>query len=183
MKKSPPKPKAKDLLISKGPQLNPITSKESFKKIRAEFGKLSGNVVQSCIHGPSGKTSDSPPTASMLIDSLKAGLPMTELADLRASLDLPMDRLAPMLGISKATLHRRKAAGRLDPAESDRVLRFARLMGKAVEVLETEQNARSWLTSPQYGLVGAVPLEYAETEVGAREVEDLLGRIAYGVYS
>ena len=108
---------------------------------------------------------------------------MIELASLRASLDLPMDRLAPMLGISKATLHRRKAAGRLDPAESDRVLRFARLMGKAIEVLETEQNARSWLTSPQYGLGGAIPLEYAETEVGAREVEDLLGRISYGVYS
>ena len=34
-----------------------------------------------------------------------------------------------MLGISKATLHRRKAAGRLDQAESDRVVRFARLMG------------------------------------------------------
>ena len=108
---------------------------------------------------------------------------MEELASLRASLDLPMDRLAPLLGISKATLHRRKAAGRLDPAESDRVLRFARLMGRAVEVLETEQNARSWLTSPQYGLGGAVPLDYAGTEVGAREVEDLLGRIAHGVYS
>ena len=108
---------------------------------------------------------------------------MEELASLRASLDLPMDRLAPLLGISKATLHRRKAAGRLDPAESDRVLRFARLMGRAVEVLETEENARSWLTSPQYGLGGSVPLDYAGTEVGAREVEDLLGRIAYGVYS
>ena len=152
-------------------------------KFREEFDKLSGKVVQSCIHGPSGKSPDSPPTASMLIESLKAGLPMEELAFLRASLDLPMDRLAPMLGISKATLHRRKASGRLDSAESDRVVRFARLMGKAIEVLETEANARSWLTAPQYGLGGAVPLEYAGTEVGAREVEDLLGRIAYGVYS
>jgi putative toxin-antitoxin system antitoxin component (TIGR02293 family) len=178
MKKSPPKPKA--IVLPKGPLMTPIMGRELFDK---EFEKLSGKVVQSCIHGPSGKTSDSPPTASMLIESLKAGLPMTELASLRASLDLPMDRLAPMLGISKATLHRRKAAGRLDPAESDRVVRFARLMGKAVEVLETEQNARSWLTSPQYGLGGAVPLDYAGTEVGAREVEDLLGRIAYGVYS
>ena len=33
------------------------------------------------------------------------------------------------------------------------------------------------------GLGGAIPLEYAETEVGAREVENLLGRIEYGVYS
>jgi putative toxin-antitoxin system antitoxin component (TIGR02293 family) len=119
----------------------------------------------------------------MLIEALKTGFVIEELEILRASLGLPMDRLAPMLGISKATLHRRKATGRLDPAESDRVLRFARLMGKAIEVLETEENARSWLTASQYGLGGAVPLEYAGTEVGAREVEDLLGRIAYGVFS
>ena len=56
-------------------------------------------------------------------------------------------------------------------------------MGKAVEVMESEKNARQWLTAPQFGLGGAVPLEYAETEVGAREVEDLLGRIEQGVYS
>ena len=56
-------------------------------------------------------------------------------------------------------------------------------MGKAVEVMESEEHARQWLASPQVGLGGEVPLEYAETEVGAREVEDLLGRIEYGVYS
>ena len=94
-----------------------------------------------------------------------------------------MEKLVPMLGISKATFHRRKLAGRLDQSESDRVLRYARLMGRAMEVMETQENARQWLTSPQFGLGGAIPLEYAETEVGAREVEDLLGRIEYGVYS
>jgi putative toxin-antitoxin system antitoxin component (TIGR02293 family) len=94
-----------------------------------------------------------------------------------------MEKLAAKLGISKATLHRRKATGRLDPGESDRVVRFARLMGKAVEVLESKESARQWLSAPQFGLGGAVPLDYAETEVGAREAEDLLMRIEYGVYS
>lgn len=118
-----------------------------------------------------------------LIEKIKEGLPIYELDALQASLDLPMDRLSPMLGISKATLHRRKEAGRLDQGESDRLIRFARLVGKAVEVLETVENARLWLSSPQVSLGGAVPLEFAETEVGAREVEDLLNRIEYGVYS
>ena len=94
-----------------------------------------------------------------------------------------MERLVPMLGISKATLHRRKITGRLDAAESDRVVRFARLLGWAASVMESLDNGRRWLTSPQVGLGGAIPLEYAETEVGAREVENLLGRIEYGVYS
>jgi putative toxin-antitoxin system antitoxin component (TIGR02293 family) len=114
---------------------------------------------------------------------LRIGLPVKELNELQATLAVPMEKLVPMLGISKATLHRRKSKGRLDQAESDRVVRYARLMGKAVEVMESEENARQWLTSPQFGLGGAVPLQYAETEVGAREVENLLGRIEYGVYS
>lgn len=150
---------------------------------RGSVKKPGGGVVRYCVHGPTGKILASDFTPSKLIAGLRVGLPVQELEDLQASLDVPMEKLVPMLGISKATLHRRKATGRLDPAESDRVVRFARLMGKAVEVMESDENARQWLTSPQVGLGGEVPLEYAETEVGAREVEDLLGRIESGVYS
>lgn len=155
--------------------------------IRREGGQLRtkkfGGVVSYCLHGTSGKIVGKTFTTSKLIKILHAGLPVRELDELQASLDVPMEKLASKLGISKATLHRRKAEGRLGREESDRVVRFARLMGKAVEVLETETNARRWLSSPQFGLGGAVPLDYAETEVGAREVEDLLGRIEFGVYS
>jgi putative toxin-antitoxin system antitoxin component (TIGR02293 family) len=118
-----------------------------------------------------------------MIEAIRAGLPVRELIGLQGSLGISMEKLVPMLGISKPTFHRRKAGGRLGPGESDRVVRFARLMGKAIEVLESEENARNWLRSPQFGLGGAVPLDYARTEVGAREVEDLLGRIEYGVYA
>jgi putative toxin-antitoxin system antitoxin component (TIGR02293 family) len=145
--------------------------------------KAGGGVVSYCVHGPAGKIMAADFTPSKLIEVLRVGLPVQELIELQASLKVPMEKLVPKLGISKATLHRRKATGRLDPAESDRVVRFARLMGKAVAVLESDDTARQWLTSPQFGLGGAVPLDYADTEVGAREVEDLLGRIEYGVYS
>ena len=121
--------------------------------------------------------------AAQFIEVVKAGLPVMELEVLQASLGLPMDKLVPKLGMSKATFHRRKIQGRLGREESDHVLRFARLMGKATEVFESEQNALLWLASAQIGLGGATPLDYAETEVGSREVEDLLGRIEYGVYS
>ncbi len=150
------------------------------KSASSGLKKAIGGVVSYCVHGPTGKLSF--PSAKM-VEVLRAGLPVYELDALQASLAVPMEKLVPMLGISKATLHRRKAEGRLDQAESDRVVRFAKLMGKAVEVMESEENARQWLNSPQFGLGGAVPLEYAETEVGAREVENLLGRIEYGVYS
>lgn len=137
-------------------------------------------VVRRCMHGAESLRALAAPR---LIAALTRGLAIQELEDLRDSLDLPMEKLIPLLGMSKATLHRRKIQGRLEPDESDHVLRFARLIGHAVEVLESPENARRWLNSPQVGLGGAVPLDYARTEVGAREVEDLLGRIDYGVYA
>ena len=121
--------------------------------------------------------------AAELIGRIRTGLPVGELDALQIGLQMPLDALALKLGISKATLHRRKLAGRLEPDESDRVVRFARLLSQAGEVLESAETARRWLRSPQLGLGGAIPLVYADTEVGARAVEDLLGRIEFGVYS
>jgi putative toxin-antitoxin system antitoxin component (TIGR02293 family) len=159
------------------PARRPVASKIAAKKVVSFAGVVSGQIH--CLKAKA--TAELPP--GKLIEVIRLGLPVRELDVLQTSLDMPMDKLAPKLGISKATLHRRKAQGRLGPEESDRVLRFARLMGKAIEVMEGEDAARRWLNSPQVGLGGAVPLDYAETEVGAREVEDLLGRIEYGVYS
>jgi putative toxin-antitoxin system antitoxin component (TIGR02293 family) len=118
-----------------------------------------------------------------LIDAIQGGLPWVELEALQEICGISLEKLAPVLGISKATLHRRKVEGRLGVEESDRVVRFARIMHAAIDSLETENNARQWLSTPQFGLGGAIPLHYAETEVGAREVEDLLLRVKYGVYS
>ena len=164
--------------LSKKPSRTVVVRRKSSRS-----GVKKSGVVSYHVRGPTGKIAAADFTPSKLVAVLREGLPVQELNDLQATLKVPMEKLVPMLGISKATLHRRKAQGRLDQAESDRVVRFARLMGKAVEVLESEQIARQWLTSTQFGLGGAVPLEYAETEVGAHEVEDLLGRIEYGVYS
>jgi putative toxin-antitoxin system antitoxin component (TIGR02293 family) len=122
--------------------------------------------------------------AEDVIQHLERGFAADELNDLQKNLEVPIDELAPRLGISKATWHRRTSqGGRLNIDESDRLYRFQRLYGRAVTVLETRQDALRWLKTPQTGLGGHIPLEYARTEVGAREVEHLLGRIEYGIYS
>ena len=118
-----------------------------------------------------------------LIRQIQKGLRFSELQTLQNSLDLPFEQLAAKLCISRSTLHRRKAAGRLSPDESDKVMRLSRLLDHAAKVFGDVEKARAWLKFPQVGLGGAVPLDYAQTEVGAREVDDLLGRIDYGVYS
>ena len=118
-----------------------------------------------------------------LIRQIQKGLRFSELETLQNSIDLPFEELAAKLCISRSTLQRRKAAGRLSPDESDKVMRLSRLLEHATNVFGDIEKARAWLKFPQRGLGGAVPLDYAETEVGAREVDNLLGRIDYGVYS
>jgi putative toxin-antitoxin system antitoxin component (TIGR02293 family) len=118
-----------------------------------------------------------------LVRQIQKGLPFSQLQALRKQLDLPLDELASKLSISRATLHRRKNAGRLSPDESDKLMRFSRLLEQATDLFGNIERGRAWLKFPQYGLGGAVPLDYAGTETGAREVENLLGRIKYSVYS
>jgi len=120
---------------------------------------------------------------SELIRKIQKGLRFSELETLQNSIGMPFEQLAAKLCISRSTLQRRKVSGRLSPDESDKVLRFARLLEHATDVFGDVDKARAWLKHPQYGLGGAVPLDYAETEIGAREVDNLLGRIDYGVYS
>ena len=115
------------------------------------------------------------------VSRVEAGVKYRELENLRQELGLPLEKLSQTLGISRATLHRRKLSGRLAPDESDRVLRFERLVDKAAQVFGNRESAREWLNHPQFGLGGAIPLAYARTEAGAREVENILGRIEWGI--
>lgn len=105
------------------------------------------------------------------------------MLSLQKALDVPLDKLASVLGMSRATLHRRKIQGKIDKEESEKLVRYQRLLKEAEDVLGDAASAREWLTHKQTGLGGAVPLDFAKTEIGAREVESLLGRIEYGVYS
>jgi putative toxin-antitoxin system antitoxin component (TIGR02293 family) len=64
------------------------------------------------------------------------------------------------------------------------VLRFARLFRLALELYDGDADAaRAWLQKPARALDGVRPLDHAETEEGAREVERLLGRLEHGVYT
>ena len=88
--------------------------------------------------------------------------------------------LSHVLDISPSALSR---SNTLKASVSERVFRISALFQKTLEVVGDKQEARHWFTTPKKALGGKTPFEYAGTEVGAREVEDLLGRIEYGVYA
>lgn len=121
---------------------------------------------------------------SNLLERILAGLPVGEFDALRELLGLTVEVMAAKIGISTATLSRRRAKNEpLDRDHSDRLMRYARLFWQAVAYFDGDtETARAWLARPARGLNGHSPLEYAETELGAREVEDLIGRLEHGVY-
>jgi putative toxin-antitoxin system antitoxin component (TIGR02293 family) len=123
------------------------------------------------------------PEAPSLINRVRDGLPMAEFHAAREMLGVSEERLAALLGMSRATLHRRKKSGHLDRAESDRLVRYARLFSRAIAALGGVAGARSWLVAPARAFHGECPLDFADTEIGAREVEALLGRLEHGVFS
>lgn len=118
------------------------------------------------------------------VERVVKGLPTGEFDALRGMLGLTVEEMAHKVGLSVATLSRRRAQDQpLDPQHSDRLMRYARLYWLAVGLFEgNAASAREWLKRPAISLGGRRPLDFAETEVGAREVEDLIGRLEYGVY-
>ena len=119
-----------------------------------------------------------------LADLVRRGLPANSVTELAARLDLGTTILSQKLGIPQRTLTRRLSHGsRLIAAESDRTVRLARAYAHSVEMIGEEEKAVASLEAPNHALAGKRPLDQVDTDVGAREVEDILGRIAYGVYS
>jgi len=119
-----------------------------------------------------------------LAELVREGLPVKSLILLAERLDLRQVEIAEKIGIPLRTLTRRQASNsRLTPAESDRTVRLAQVYTTAVETLGDSEKAAEWLKTPNRALRGGRPLDQLDTDPGVREVEDVLGRIAYGVYS
>src|SRR5258705_13402646 len=116
------------------------------------------------------------------ISKIKSGLPVKAFFVLKDEINVSAEELARVVGIAPRTLLRRKQEGRLQKGESERVVRLQRLFERALEVFEDRAAVQSWFNSRQLALGDETPLQYADTELGAREVENLLSRIEHGVF-
>ena len=123
------------------------------------------------------------PNATELRDRVRRGLPYQSLESIRDRLNLSLPEAAIVLHVPLRTLARRRHGRKLDADESDRLYRLARIAGQAVAVLGTEEKAATWLRRANRALNGEVPLGLLDTDLGARQIEDVLGRIEHGVVS
>lgn len=118
-----------------------------------------------------------------LKDRIRAGLPFMVLESLLESFDLTREELCAALNLPLRTIARRKAQGKLSVEESDKLVRFARIAGEASAVFGGPERAVNWLRRENRALAGLAPLSLLDTDVGARQVEEVLGRIQHGVHS
>jgi putative toxin-antitoxin system antitoxin component (TIGR02293 family) len=117
-----------------------------------------------------------------LVARVQRGLPFGSVERFLRNTALSIIELAQVVQIPVRTLMRRKAQRRLQPDESDRLLRASRIFGRALELFEGDiAAARRWLSTPLPAFGGARPIRVASTDVGAREVDNLIGRLEHGI--
>jgi putative toxin-antitoxin system antitoxin component (TIGR02293 family) len=116
-----------------------------------------------------------------LNDAVEQGLP-------KATLRIVVQRVFPDASGQRAMMHRivpeatyKRRRDRLSPAESERTERFARVVAIAEDVWQDREQARRFLTTPHPEIGGKTPIEAALTELGARQVEEVMARIVYGL--
>lgn len=113
-------------------------------------------------------------------EAIRRGFPAGVVEELMRAFELTLKELAAALDLSPRSLQRRRRSGRLARYESDRLYRLARIMALANEFIGDHEKAVRWLKRPNRALGGIAPVEALDTELGARQVENILGRIAYG---
>jgi putative toxin-antitoxin system antitoxin component (TIGR02293 family) len=159
-----------------------MAAKTKVKPVRSPIGGVTfygeSSAGQFAVQESEGRFRDTAKAISMI----KSGLPVKAFFALQDEIKVTAEELARVVGIAPRTLLRRKQEGKLQKAESERVVRLQLLFEKALEVFEDRAAVQSWFSSPQRALGDDTPLHYADTELGAREVENLLSRIEHGVF-
>lgn len=118
------------------------------------------------------------------IPIIRKGFKSSVLGSLRKRTSLSESVFLGSLGIAKRTAARRKhQSDRLKPVESELVLRFARVLAAATEILGSEEKANQWMLQPNRSIGNLAPIKAIDTGIGFHQVMATLRRIEFGVYS
>jgi putative toxin-antitoxin system antitoxin component (TIGR02293 family) len=122
-------------------------------------------------------------------DLLRAGLPGHALKHLVMTVGMLQAEahgsLEKAVGISLRTYQRRKDAPDkpLSPEQSTRAWKFAEILGRTTSLLGSQPDAEAWLEKPAMALDGRKPIDLLSTAAGVKVLEDVIGRLEYGVYT
>jgi putative toxin-antitoxin system antitoxin component (TIGR02293 family) len=119
--------------------------------------------------------------APYAVKAIRAGLPARAFVGVADALSLTVDELASVLGVSPRTIRdQRKKLNRLSSENTEKLVRIVRIQRQARKIFSSDEAVSDWLTTPAPTLDGAKPIDFLDTDLGAREVESILNGIAYG---
>jgi putative toxin-antitoxin system antitoxin component (TIGR02293 family) len=119
-------------------------------------------------------------TVDVVRNVLIHGLHKEAFTRLKGVIAASGEELSQAVRIPARTIARREV---FKPDESERIFRVASAFQRAIEVLGSLEKARRWFSGPKRALGNKTPMEFCNTELGAEEVTNLLGRIEHGVFS
>lgn len=114
---------------------------------------------------------------------IEGGVTKLEVEEVKNQTGLDYETLAHILSVTKATLHNKKGTDTFNEVVSERLVLLADLYAYGIEVFGEQERFNSWLLSEIRALGFKRPLDRLNTTLGIQEVKQIIGRIAYGVYS
>jgi len=115
------------------------------------------------------------------VEIIERGLPYVEVERLADALELSIEEFCRIMPVSRRTLARFRGVS-LDAHLSDHIYIAWTVYERAEEVMESPENARLWLKTPNYAFRFKRPLDYLSSLTGSLEVLDELGRLQHGVF-
>jgi len=117
-----------------------------------------------------------------MAEKVEDGLPVLDVVEFGRQAGFTNDELARLINIPPRTYARRIAGrARLKVPEGERAVRLMRVYDRAKKLFATHANTREWFNLALPALGGRTPLDFAQTEPGAREVEAVIDRLEDGV--
>lgn len=114
-----------------------------------------------------------------LAQAVRNRLPLTTLKSLSRA-GLTEQEIEKFVIPQRTRRHRADKQQPLTVDESDRAVRLLRIQTLAEETFGAADKAAKWLRRGLVELNGETPLDMAQTEAGARVIETILGKIAWG---
>jgi putative toxin-antitoxin system antitoxin component (TIGR02293 family) len=122
-------------------------------------------------------------TAFEKMEMVKTGLTKKDIEMLKQKASLDYDDLAYLLSVTRATLINKKGDEKFSPVLSERVIAIADIYSYGLEIFEDSELLNDWIIQSNRALGGNTPFSLMNTQFGREEVRNIIGRIAYGVYS
>ncbi len=171
--------------MSKKPKIYPIAAVETLGLRDEALAHYIPDLVFSRVFEFIGMISPLVKTTSEsdLILIIRKGLSKKHLETLMETTGLNLPAMALILHVSERTMHRYANNTLLNPEISERLLEIAKLYAKGQDVFGSLDSFKQWMQYPVVALGHIKPLEFLDTSIGIRLLEDELGRIEHGIFS